>query len=1065
MATEDSDRAQPADSGGADAVLAGFREAGVADPDGAARICRELRSRLNPQSPFLVHWDESLQDICQTADPELALSTWTRWVEDDLEEEGPLNSGSGAPGDPSSPGRTRASTWTTSSEFRKGFLRLAGMSPALGNLLLTLWMEFRPHAWQSGWETRESLARRLGEGGASLSEKEFLEFVRQFQRVESLRIAYLDCMRNMSVDQVTLQISLIADALVDACYSRALETVSRRQGKVPPARGFVVFALGKLGGLELNYSSDIDLNFIYDESLPHLETLDGRQIDDPHEIERFFTLVAQRLVHFVTAFTESGQLYRLDTRLRPGGSSGRLVWSARAAIDYYYSMGRAWERQALIRMRPAAGDTALAERLLKELEPYIFPSSLSADDVAEIRGLKLQMEKMARDKGFYDSELKIGRGGIRDVEYIVQYLQLVHASRIPALRTANVFRALEALDGAGLLKPEETDVLRRGYRFLRKVEHRIQMTHLRRTHRLPEDPAELHRLARGLGFSGCGSFRGHLGAHSARIRKVYGLLFEEATSGRPETQELPALLELPREVSAAEGARLLIPFGFSEPDRAFQRLYALASPAENRIVLDSHKGKEVFADLLPKLLRELSLQPEPDRTLSNFEECVQTLGARSVFYQLLDEDPKILRLFVEICARSSLIVETLRAHPDIFDELVDCLLTGYSLSRETLLSTAEKIPVEGVDRDSELFKFKHLHMLLIAIRDLTRMDNLSGSLLHIASLSEALLRLALRKSLEEARKKMGEWEDEPPRFLLLGLGKLGGLEMSYKSDLDLVILSSGQATTRKGIQTQEYFERLAQMLLHTCSLADPRGPLLRIDLRLRPLGSHNSLAISMDAWRQYFSSGEARTWERQAFLRARPVAGDEDASQEAMDFIRKELVLGGRAGPQSEVEALTDIWEMRKKIEGHAGSGDLKRGEGGIVDVEFLIQALQLCHGKAHPEILTPNVPAALGALMKAGLIDSGAGSDLLTSYEFLRWVENRVSLMGEAGKPLESLSTAELESLVHKLGYKSTGEESAVSIYHGELAYHRRKNRQHLLRVLGKSQSGREPPQEYKGS
>jgi glutamate-ammonia-ligase adenylyltransferase len=988
----------------------------------------DLKGRLPPDSPFLVHWPETWSRIEESPDPELSFRTGVRWAESEEASE-------------------RSSLWDSSAELREGFLFLSGASPALAEWLLTYWPDFRPAEWQEGWETRASLERRIASRVEGVGDKEFLDVLRGFHRVEALRIAYLDCVKKLPVEQVTLQISSLADALLAASCQRAIEVVSKRQGKAPPRGGFVVLALGKLGGVELNYSSDVDLNFVYDERTA-LEGVDGRILEDPAEIERFFTQVAERMVHFITAFTEKGQLYRLDTRLRPEGSSGRLVYSLQATVDYYYSMGRAWERQALIRLRPVAGDFDLAGRLRRQLEAFIFPQTLSAEDIAEIRDLKLQMERLAEDRGPSESHIKIGRGGIRDVEYIVQYLQLIHAAHLPELKVANTFQALEALDARGILKPEEADVLRRGYRFLRRVEHRIQMAHFRQTHRLPEDPRELKRLALGLGFKNVETFRGRLKRHSASIRRVYRLLFEEPTRTRHDSRELPALLDLPAELSLKEGASILSSFGFQDPQRAFHRLRSLSIEGEGRISMSAQKSKEAFSRIVGKLLREVSLQPDPDRALANFEQCVRTLGARSIFYQLLEESDRVLKLFVELCERSSLVVETLRAYPDVFDELVDALLTGYTFNRKSLLAQVEQLQREGKDLEREIFKFKYLHLLLIAIRDLERINNLMTTLLNISELAEAIFQALWRRTLEEAEAKLGSWPQGAPPYVVLGLGKLGGQEMSYKSDLDIVLLYRSGGSTTKDIACQEYFERASQWFLQRAGRADSLGPLLRVDLRLRPLGSHNSLAISVDAWKQYFQSENAATWERQAFLRARPVAGDPALADEVLAF-RGEMLLGGSAGPGSEASALSDIWAMRKKIEAHAGAGDLKRGEGGIVDVEFAVQALQLCHGRRLPEILTPNTAAAIPKLMKAGLLDPAQGSELLSAYQFLRSMETRISLVGEAGQSLSTMAPEELQLLVQKIGYKSTGEESALSIFKGELEYYRRRNRTNLRRIL----------------
>jgi glutamate-ammonia-ligase adenylyltransferase len=1010
----------------------------------------EVRKRLPAESPFLRHLEETRRDIEAAADPDLALGTWLRWIEGGEEPRPAGAAGLEAATEP------RSGVWDRHREFREGFIALAGASPALGENLLADWSAFRPWEWQAGWETRVSLARRIAQDVRPASDREFPGVARRFHRVECLRIAYLDCVRGLPVDQVTVQISALADTIIAECFARALAQVADRRGLRPPARGLVVLALGKLGGRELNYSSDVDLNFVRDEGFSGLEDREGKAIGDPRDVERFFTSTAERVVKLVGEFTDEGRLYRLDARLRPEGSTGRLVWSARAAVDYYYSMGRAWERQALIRMRPVAGDFALGERLRRDLDPFIFPASLSAADIAEIRGLKLQIERVAEDRGPSESQIKIGRGGIRDVEYIVQYLQLIHAARIPALKNANMFQAFELLDAHGLLKPEETDILRQGYRFLRKVEHRIQLAHLSQTHRLPDDPRDLLRLVRGLGFDAPDAFRARLEFHGSRIRKVYRLLFEEPTAPRREAEELPALLDLPGEVALRAGARAISSFGFREPERAFERLRALSGSTEDRRAIDATRTKEAFARLAGPLLREVSRQPEPDRTLANFEECTRALGARSVFYALLTESPRILQLFVEICARSSLMVETLRAYPDLFDDLVDALSTGAAFDLESLLAETDRLLAQACGGaagmpplEEGLFRLKHFHLLLIAVRDLERIDNLGTTLERIAEVAEALLRAVLKKSVLEAEARRGAPPAAAPRFLLLGLGKLGGQEMSYKSDLDIVVLYRGGGGTAEAASTQEHFERLSQAVLQGCGVADSLGPLLRIDMRLRPLGSHNSLAIEVGAWKQYFRGGEARNWERQAFLRARPIEGDGDLAREAMEFVRGELVLGGAAGPTSREQILADVWDMRRKLQANAKPGDLKRGEGGIMDIEFTVQALQLCHGKEHPEILTPNTPAALGKLMDAGLLEPAMGSDLLTAYQFLRWVENRISLVSEAGQSIATLAPSELESLAQKIGYKSSGEESALSIFQGELDYHRRRSRALLKQVL----------------
>jgi glutamate-ammonia-ligase adenylyltransferase len=926
-----------------------------------------------------------------------------------------------------------------------------------------VWDEFQPERWRGAWETRASLAKRLrfylgdATGVASsraASASEFMARARRFKTLESLRIAYLDVVEGMSVDQVTLQISTVADVLIEACLEHASRDVSQRHGCRPPASGLCVLALGKLGGRELNYSSDIDLNFVYDECVESLDKDDGRAVRDPLEVEAFFRRLVERFVALVSSFTAEGQLYRLDARLRPEGSAGRLVWSARAAVNYYYSAGRSWERQALLRLRPVAGDFALAERLRRELERFVYPASLTAEEVSFLRNLKVQVEKIARRRGEQETQVKIGQGGIRDVEYIVQYLQLIHGCRVAGLRGANTFEALEVLEQEALLGAEEVDVLRRGYRFLRRVEHRIQMAQFLQTHRLPEDARELERLARGLGFEDGAAFRQELARHAARIRRVYRLRFEEATARRRPDEELPALLDLPLDAVRIEGARLLEPYGFKDAHRAFERLKALSGPAGQSLgalsLVDSAHAKEVFRGLVMKLLVDIGRQPEPDRTLLNLEECVRTLGARSVFYQLLSESDAVRQLFVDICARSSFIVDVLRSHPDIFDEVVDAMLTGYRVDGESLRSALANLSSRGEAFDRELFKLKYVNLLLVAIRDLEGLENTRRTMLAVSEVAEALLGALAARAAEETAGKYGTWPAVQPRHVILGLGKLGGREMSYRSDIDIVILYEGDGVTNRGITVEEYFERFSHALLGAAKSADSQGKLLHIDVRLRPLGNHNSLAISVNAWKEYFLSGHAQNWERQAFLRARPVGGDLQLAEGVLRFLRGDLVVGGAAGPRDPAALRADVWQMRRRLEANARPGDLKRGRGGIVDAEFLVQTLQLLHGKAEPAILEPNTVDSLRKIEAAGILDPSQVLGVLNSYSFLRWIENRFALVSEHGESLGTMDEAQLDAVVQRIGYRSSGEEPALKIFRAELDYHRKVLRSALRQVLG---------------
>ena len=1011
-------------------ALRSFQQAGFLDPVAARTTWNELLGALPLGSPFRATLGATWRTMARCADPDLALLRWSRWIEADLAAR------------EAGEGDLRASRWADSPAFREAFLLISGVSPALSEELGKSWEDFHPEAWQAaGWETLATLGARL---------RPFLELPRgpgpdpfalrlcRFRRTEELRIAYLDECRGLSVDDVTLQISWLADALIAVALERARADVGRRMGleigsASEPLRGFAVLALGKLGSEELNYSSDIDLIF--------LSCAPGPDGVGPEALEMYMARLAERLVDILSAFTDEGQPYRVDTRLRPGGSAGRLVWPLEAALDYYHSEGRTWERQALIRLRPVAGDMTLARGLRTELDPFIFRSTLSNREITEIRGLKSQIERMAVERGETETGVKIGRGGIRDVEYIVQYLQLLHGASIPELKDANLFRVLEAMEKRRLLNADETDSLRRGYRFLRQVEHRIQLNHMLQTHRLPDDPVDLRRIARGLGHEGVESFRSRLAANGARIRRVYRRLFESAAAPDVEEERMAALLDLPFESVEKAGREHLEPYGFTDCLEAFRKLRRLAG--EEGSAWDTGRARENFQAIAPRLLREISQFADPDRTLSNFHDCVNTLGGRSVFYQLLAESEKALLLILEICGRSTYAIEVLRAYPSLFDEVIDAILTGYGFDHRSLAAAAGEIARGRPDPGEGLFEFKYLHFLLIAFRDLDRTLNLNSCMHALAEVADAVLAAAL----DLAREKV---PDPSLEFLILALGKLGGEELNYRSDLDLVFLYRAPAPEDPSDAAiiQERAHRTAQEILNRLGGRDQLGPLFKADVRLRPMGSKNLLAVSFDEFRRYFEEGAARTWERQAFLRARPVAGSPGLQAHAMDFIRARMPLG----PGEDVlEVKRSVGEMRRRLEDAAGPGDfIKRGRGGIVDVEFMVQTLQLIHGRERPEVVTGNTAEAIDALARMGALEPMVAAELLTSYQFLRWLETRLSLLMAPEESLSGLDRDRLRSMIHRIGYRSTGEVAAEEIFEEELEYFKRRNREHLERLLG---------------
>jgi glutamate-ammonia-ligase adenylyltransferase len=1028
-----------------DADVEVFEAAGFSDPGTAVTNWRALLERLPPESALRRLLPESWEILGHAADPDLALLKWGRWVDsihggdEKLTEEA-----------------TRR--WARSEVFRDSFLTMLGMSPALADTLVQDWRLFDPRRWLVGWDTSDAIRDRLHDSVPPENPdknpsdaREFLRSMKQFRRIEEMRVAFLDECLRLSVDQVARQISWSADVVVQRCLDRVLHEVAEQFRVRIPETGFVILAFGKLGGLELNYSSDIDLNFLCDDDLT-LEPRSGGAKLGADDAKRFFTRATERFIELLSDYRDGSPLYRVDTRLRPEGSRGRLVWPYMATLEYYDSKGRTWERLALIRMRPIAGDLALGERLRLALGAFVFRQIMSQGEIEKLQKLKSQIESLAVSRGEERSHVKIGQGGIRDVEFIVQYFQLVHGAGHPSLQEPNVFEVIDRLQKHGILSADETAGLQRGYRLLRQVEHRIQLTHRLQTHVLPSDVVELRRIARGLGFPSVEEFQTRLARCRVRIGAIYNKLFRGALSENTLEEIVGSLLDLPLEAVSERGQKFLKSYGFEDTKTALRLLRQVAG--EGSATWDQTDAARAFAGIAPAVLREIFQYADPDRTLRNFADCVNTFGARSMFFRLLEESPRFMGHFLEICGHSGYVVGVLKKYPGIADEIFDALQTRKGATLEELVDegthlASEIMRVAGPEGEADLhplFEFKFRHVLEAAFRDLLRLANLTTTMAQLSHVAEALLKVVVGLAIRDAEEELGLPESSG-QFLVLGLGKVGGEELNYRSDVDIVFLYDGQGKTSKGHTIDEYYVRMAQNLSNLLQKPGRVGVLWESDLRLRPMGGHNPLAVSFDAWKAYFEGGKAQTWERLASLRSRPIAGDDELANRAMDFIRENMPLG----PDEDCEStLAEITDMRRRLQESVARENIKRGEGGIVDVEFIVQTLQLLHGRKHPEVLNANTASGLQRLMNAGLIAPLAGAELLSAYQFLRWLETRFSLLLAAEESIGRMSEEKLRSLIQKIGYRSGAEESHEDIFLEELRYHCQRNRAHFEELVG---------------
>ncbi|GIW72153.1 MAG: hypothetical protein KatS3mg102_1695 [Planctomycetota bacterium] len=861
-------------------------------------------------------------------------------------------------------------------------------------------------------------------------------------RLALLEIGWRDVVRGQPFAWTAQQLSQLAEAAVEAALAQGRARAARRHpvlapggaaaqraGSPPQAQPlpFCVIALGKLGGSELNFSSDIDLLFCHDEDWPPARAAPG----GPAEV---FGALGREILAVLAGGEQAPRLYRVDLRLRPEGSRGPVSVGVGSAVRYYQSRGRTWERQALLKARPIAGDLALGQRLLRALEPFVHRGYLNVQAIADIQALKRQLEARARPRG---DDIKEGPGGLRDLEFAVQFLQLLHGPERPELRVPGTLEAIARLVRAGCLGRKAARRARAAYCWLRLVEHRLMTAEGQRLHRLPEDSAGQRALAGRLGLGGpAGPARmvALLARHRRRAqqlleRSLHGL-FREATSDQLGAEASDLVLDPappPERI-----ARVLAAYGFRDPAAAYRELERLATQ-KGRFGEVAPRTRALLASLAPRLLAAIAACPDPDGTLARLERTVATLGAKGAFYQLLHHEPDALALFVRLASDSPHLNELLRRNPGLTDEVVDLLLTRAELDTERALERMRaahpESPLEGI-------RAVHRTALLLAgLRDLGGRLNLANLSAALTALAEAVLRRVMELVLAEAEQRWGALPDGA-WLAVLGAGTLGGGELGYGSDLDLVLCWGGAAELSGGerLELAERMERSGQLFMRRME----ELALYDVDVRLRPEGGAGALVAPAEQLVHYYcTGGRAEVWERLAASRLRAVAGELAAGAEVVRAIQDAIY----AAPPAELAAQTRA--MRARLEqAAAGPDDLKRGPGGLLDIDFACAFLRLrCRGSP-PAVRAPGTVAALRALAAAGHLATDAFIDLLTGYQLLRTVELRLRLREGRRVCALPLEPAARRALARSLGYVDTRRRTAEDAMLQELAHTRRRVR-----------------------
>ena len=794
------------------------------------------------------------------------------------------------------------------------------------------------------------------------------ERLKDYKYAELSRIVYEDVSGLCGFRQVLEEISDLAAAVV-----RAVVDFHRSALEDPDGFEFVVLGMGKLGGRLLNLSSDIDLIYIYKAEDEHME-----------RIMRLSTAVTKT----ISAVSAGGFLYRVDLGLRPGGSRSPVAVSMEFALEHYFYWSETWERAVLLKASPIAGDISLGREFISEVEPIMYKKLLDYESIEDIRSMKTQLESIQKE-----GDVKLGRGGIREIEFFVQATQLMSGGAVKSLRGLfNTIDGLGAMEAAGFITSEAKEEMTESYLFLRKVEHNIQLWDELQTHSVPAEGESLLRLSRSMGFAEPGDFKKTYEEVTALVEKHYrNMFFDSTTEVEEKGKEFWELADFltQGDVEREEAVSTLKDLGFSAPETAIDTIAHLVDPKRSGL---TEKGRVLSKKVIPAFLSNVIKLNNPDAALLNVERFVSGLGSRMSVYSLLIENPEIISLLSRLFSRSGELSSFLIKHPEYLDAIILKDVTQMHDSKETMTRVlSETVSGEEFleDKLNALRNFKHVESLKLCFRELSEeMDPVyAGNYLSMVAdvVMDASLELA-REGLAVSAKKKKLLEN----MVVLGLGKLGGNEMSYTSDLDIIFIYEGD--------DQELFSKYGQRFISNLSVYTSESFCYKIDMELRPSGKSGALVTSLDSFREYHSSS-ALLWEKQSLVKARPAAGSRALGKKVMDivgdFVYSEPPEGDFRG---DIHALR--MRMEKELAAETESAfNIKTGRGGLVDVEFLVQMLQLAHGPEHPQLRTACTMDGIKALGDMGIIERGQSQALCDGYLFLRKMGNILSLLNERSK------------------------------------------------------------------
>ncbi|WP_448548466.1 bifunctional [glutamate--ammonia ligase]-adenylyl-L-tyrosine phosphorylase/[glutamate--ammonia-ligase] adenylyltransferase [Thalassotalea fusca] len=851
------------------------------------------------------------------------------------------------------------------------------------------------------------------------SEEHLHRMLRQFRLSQMVAIAVADLIYNIPLEDSLARLSSLADALILGALNWLTEFCQQRWGTPVNHAGekqpLLVFGMGKLGGEELNFSSDIDLIFTYPESG---HTIGARKSLDN---QQFFTRLGQKLITALNQKTADGFVYRVDMRLRPFGDSGPLVLSFNAIEDYYQEQGRDWERYAMLKAR-LIGNTHYHQILIDMLRPFVYRRYIDFSVIDSLRRMKMMISQEVRRKRL-TGNIKLGAGGIREIEFIVQVFQLIRGGRIKKLQQRNLLSVLPQLVDIGEISSSTKAALESAYRLLRRVENILQALNDAQTQTLPDDALNQARLVVALQHAEIHSWSELVDELALKMEAVHqefiALIGEESPAHDAVDSQWQTLWDssLEKEEQAEWLAEIAPAWSATE---AACTISQFKQDINKRSL--GQRGRQTLDKLMPLIFAQLAAAHAGEKALDRVLLIIAKVATRTAYLELLYENEGALKHLIKLCEASSWVTEHIAKYPILLDELIDPKLFSNppALSNyfEEVRQVMLRIPEEDLEAQMDsLRQYKQAQHLRIAAADISKLLPITKVSDHLTAVAEAVIEQAINLSWQQVTQRFGIptslEEQEHKGFTVIGYGKLGGLELGYSSDLDLVFLHDRPADDvtngEKSIPVTQFYVKLAQRILHFFNTRMTSGILYELDMRLRPSGNSGVLVVHIDSYQQY-QENEAWTWEHQALVRARAVYGHQQIIER---FNQARLNVLTRARDHQKL--IAEVMEMRDKMRHHLNKStdaliDIKHGSGGLIDIEFLVQYLALKFANQYPEVVkfSDNL-RILQALCHHKLISEEQQKILSSNYCKLRDYGHRSALQNaENLMPIETFNNIE---------------------------------------------------------